>query len=70
MADDDPRLKRIFPTPSVVAYKRGKNLRDLLVRAKVCTQAEKIKQNKTKKDLVHDRDIMLFKTSLSQFKPS
>ena len=37
MADDDPRLERIFPTPSVVAYKRGKNLRDLLVRAKVCT---------------------------------
>ena len=37
MVDDDPRLERIFPTPSVVAYKRGKNLRDLLVRAKVCT---------------------------------
>ena len=37
MADDDPRLQRIFPKPSVVAYKRGKNLKDLLVRAKVCT---------------------------------
>ncbi len=37
MGNDDPRLKRIFPTPSVVAYKRGKNLRDLLVRTKVCT---------------------------------
>ena len=30
-------LQRIFPKPSVVAYKRGKNLKDLLVRAKVCT---------------------------------
>ena len=35
MTSEDPRLKRIFPKQSVVAYRRGKNLKDLLVRAKV-----------------------------------
>ena len=38
MTSEDPRLKRIFPKQSVVAYSRGKNLRDLLVKAKVCTR--------------------------------
>ena len=38
MTDEDPRLKRIFPKQSVIAYKRGKNLKDLLVRAKVNTK--------------------------------
>ena len=38
MTNEDPRLRRIFPKPSVVAYKRGKNLRDLLVRAKISTK--------------------------------
>ena len=37
MTKEDPRLKRVFPKPSVVAYRRGKNLRDLLVRAKINT---------------------------------
>ena len=32
MVKEDSRLKRIFPQPSVIAYKRGKNLKDLLVR--------------------------------------
>ena len=36
MANDDPRLKRIFPTPSVVAYKRGKNLRHLISKGRFC----------------------------------
>ena len=31
MVDHDPRLHRIFPKPSVVAYSRGKNLKDLLM---------------------------------------
>ena len=34
MTNEDPRLKRVFPKSSVVAYTRGKNLRDLLVKAK------------------------------------
>ena len=35
MKMEDPRLARIFPKPSVVAYKKEKNLKDLLVRAKI-----------------------------------
>ena len=35
MCDDSPKLKRCFPKPPVVAYKRHKNLRDLLIRSKV-----------------------------------
>ena len=35
MIDEDPRLRRCFPQPSVVAYKREKSLRDILVRAKI-----------------------------------
>ena len=35
MTDDDPKLKRCFGAPSVVAYRRGKNLRDHLVNAKL-----------------------------------
>ena len=38
MSDDNPRLKRCFPKPSIVAYKRSQNLKDLLVRAKICTK--------------------------------
>ena len=34
MIDEDPRLRRCFPKPSVVAYKRPKNLRDFLIRSK------------------------------------
>ena len=34
MTDDDPRLRRCFTKPSVVAYKRPKNLKDLLIRSK------------------------------------
>ena len=35
MTDESPRLKRCFQKPSVVAYKRPKNLRDMLIRAKI-----------------------------------
>ena len=35
MCDDSPKLKRCFPNPPVVAYKRHKNLKDLLIRSKV-----------------------------------
>ena len=35
MTDESPRLKRCFQKPSVVAYKRAKNLRDILIRAKI-----------------------------------
>ena len=38
MTNEDPRMKRIFPKQSVIAYSRGKNLKDLLVRAKVSTK--------------------------------
>ena len=34
MSDEDPILRRCFSKPSVVAYKRPKNLRDLLVKSK------------------------------------
>ena len=34
MIDEDPRMRSCFPKPSVVAYKRPKNLRDLLVKSK------------------------------------
>ena len=35
MTDESPRLKRCFKKPSVIAYKRSKNLRDILIRAKI-----------------------------------
>ena len=35
MTDDFPEMKSCFPKPSLVAYKRHKNLRDLLIRAKL-----------------------------------
>ena len=35
MIEDSPRLKRCFPLPPVVAYRRSKNIRDMLVRAKM-----------------------------------
>ena len=35
MVDQSPRLKRCFKKPSIVAYRRSKNLRDLLIRAKL-----------------------------------
>ena len=38
MTDSSPRLRRCFPQPSLVAYKRSKNLGDLLVRAKIPAQ--------------------------------
>ena len=31
------KLKSCFPKPSIVAYRRTKSLKDLLVRAKLCT---------------------------------
>ena len=33
MKNECPRMRRCFPEPSVVAYKRSKSLRDLLIRA-------------------------------------
>ena len=38
MTEDFPDMKNCFPRPSVVSYKRHKNLRDLLVRAKLPPQ--------------------------------
>ena len=35
MIEDNPRLKRCFPSPPIVAYRRSKNLRDMLIRAKL-----------------------------------
>ena len=31
----DPKLKEVFPEPPIIAYKRQKNIRDVLIRAKV-----------------------------------
>ena len=38
MVKDEPRLKRVFPEPSVIAYRREKNIRDFLVRAKISSK--------------------------------
>ena len=38
MTKEAPKLKKVFPKPSVVAYKRTQNLKDLLVRAKVSSK--------------------------------
>ena len=38
MTQERPDLMKIFKNPSVVAYRRSKNLRDLLVRAKLPTR--------------------------------
>ena len=35
---EDPQMQDIFPTPSLVCYKRHKNLKDMLIRAKVSTK--------------------------------
>ena len=35
MINDNPKLKRCFLAPSVVAYRRSKNLRDHLIKAKL-----------------------------------
>ena len=35
MVEESPRLQRCFKKPSRVAYKRSKNLRDILIRAKL-----------------------------------
>ena len=38
MTGENPRLKRCFPKPSIIAYKRSKNLKDTLVKAKLCSK--------------------------------
>ena len=38
MIEDDPRMKRFHPNPPIMAYKRSKNLRDILIRAKIDTK--------------------------------
>ena len=35
MIDEDPRLKEIFKKPPMIAYKRHRNLKDMLIRSKV-----------------------------------
>ena len=45
MINDDPRLRRCFPKPSMVAYKRPKNLRDLLVKSKFQTGKRSIRKS-------------------------
>ena len=35
MVFEDPHLKEVFPDPPLVAYKRNRNIRDLLIQAKV-----------------------------------
>ena len=38
MTDENPRLKRCFPKPSMIAYKRSKNIKDILVKAKISSK--------------------------------
>ena len=38
MINQDEYLKEVFPEPPMVAYKRQKNLKDLLIKAKVATE--------------------------------
>ena len=45
MVDHSSRLKRCFEFPSLVAYKRPKNLRDILVRAKLNTRRSSRRKN-------------------------
>ena len=33
--ENQPLLKTIFETPAIISYKRGKSLKDMLVRAKL-----------------------------------
>ena len=35
LIENDPTLKKLFPTPPVMAYRRPKNIKDILVRATV-----------------------------------
>ena len=35
MVEEDPRLKEIFKQPPMIAYKRHRNLKDMLIRSKV-----------------------------------
>ena len=35
MVHNDPKMKEVFPQPPIIAYKRQKNLREALIRAKV-----------------------------------
>ena len=35
MIDIDRRMQKVFPLPPRVTYKRGKNMRELLSRAKI-----------------------------------
>ena len=45
MVSQSKYLQRIFSRPSLVAYKRPKNLADLLIRAKVDNKRSEIKKN-------------------------
>ena len=40
--DTDPRLRKAFPKPPMVCLKRGKNLRDELVRARMPPRPGKV----------------------------
>ena len=44
LTNTSPDLKRCFPKPSLVAYRRSKNLRDMLVRSKVTQTRKKAKR--------------------------
>ena len=35
MVNNAPKAKEVFPDPPIIAYKRQKNLREALIRAKV-----------------------------------
>ena len=45
MIKEDPKLKRIFPKHSMVAYKRSQNLKDILVKAKVSNKRKSNRKN-------------------------
>ena len=47
MVEEDPRLKEIFKQPPMIAYKRHRNLKDMLIRSKV----PKVSNSRPKRNL-------------------
>ena len=59
----NPRLKRIFPNPPMVCWSRPRNLKDILIRAKVQAETNR-RSERTKPGFQHcRRDCMMCKYS-------
>ena len=40
MVSQDPYLSEVFPKPPMTAYKRQKNIKDILIRSKINSQGK------------------------------